>query len=410
MKSPNRTSQRHLTWLFLTLGVLSSSPARAVYEPSQLADSSRRWSVDAGLSVGYDDNVYSANGSRKQGSTTTTLNPRLFLNIPLDQTFLGLRYSYDWIYYWERTGGEKYDQNHSADLIFSHRFNPRIQLDLTDNFRRGISPALVNIAIGVPYIQQEQGNYFYNNATATLTYNLSRLWTLSVYNGWEYWSYDNSAVASQDRNVYSPGAALNYLLSPVTTLGINFRMGIVDYRDPRTNNALNSTTETAFLSLSHAFNPQLSGQISAGGGVTELGDGHNSSSPYLTAGLTYRYAPNGTVTVGTSYFLYTSDSYGYRNSDTLATYLQFCHAVTQKLTARVAVSYIHSKYNDPDFSLPTTVQSNPSDDSWRLNLGTTYVFTRWLQGEFNYEFTHVTSDLSNAFDRNRVWVGLRVTY
>jgi len=417
MKSLNQSNQRNLLWSLIVLGLLISNLAQAVYEPSQLSDPSRRWSVDVGISGGYDDNIYShpANDPDKKSSASTTLNPRLFVNLPLDQTFLGLRYSYDWIYYWDRIGGEKFDQNHNADLIFSHRFNPRLQLDLTDNFRRGISPALTEIAPGVNRILQEQGNYFFNNLTATLTYNLTRVWTLSIYNSWEYWSYDNEGTvanpgpATQDRNIYSPGVGLNYLLSPATTLGVNLRLGIVDYDDPGPNNEKNSTSETAFLFLSHLFNPQISAQISAGGSVTEMGDNHSSSSPYASGSFTYRYAPNGTVSIGGSYFLYTTDQNGYRTSDTLASYLQFSHAITPKLTGRLGVTFIHSELNDPESGMPVGTP-NPSEDSWRFNLGASYGFTRWLFGEANYEFTHGSGMGGGSYDRNRFWAGVRLTY
>lgn len=412
MKSLNRISQRCLRWSLVILGLWISNLAQAVYEPSQLSDPSRRWSFDVGISAGYDDNIYSQSAN-EQSSSTTTLNPRLSVNIPLDQTFIGLRYNYDWIYYWERTGGDKYDQNHSADLIFSHRFNPRLQLDLTDNFRRGISPALTDIIANVPYIRQEQGNYFFNNLTPTLTFNLTRVWTLSLYTSWEYWSWDNSNIADQDRNIYSPGVGLNYLLSSATTLGVNFRLGIVDYNDPGLNNQKNSTSEMAYLFVSHMFNPQLSAQLSAGGSTTEMGDSHSSASPYMSGGLTYRYAPNGTVSIGASYFLYTSDQYGYRTSDAVASYLQLSHAITMKFTARLGVTFIHSEMNDPEYGPDAIIppgMSNPSEDAWRMNIGGSYSFTRWLFAEAYYEFIHSSGVGGGSYDRNRVWGGLRFTY
>jgi hypothetical protein len=417
MKSQSRISQQHVTWSLIALGLLISSLAQAVYEPNPMANPSRRWAVELGMSGGYDDNVHSrpANDPNKQSSSTTTLNPRFIVNIPLDQSFLGLRYNYDWIYYWERTGGEKFDQNHSVDLIASHRFTPRLQLDISDNFRRGISPALTDLVNGVPFIRQIQGNYFNNNLTASLTYNLSRLWTMSVYNSWEYWSYDNSDPATQDRNIYSPGGSLNYLLTPATTLGANFRLGIVNYRIPGPRHEKDSVSETAFLSLSHLFNPQLSGQIAAGGGLTEMGDGRNTSSPYGNAGLTYRYGPRSTVSAGVNYFLYTSDQYGYRSSETLATYLQINHSFTQKLTGLANVNFIRHEFGDPDsITLASTIAAGtplPVQDSWRATVGATYQFTRWLLGEAYYEYSTSSSSIPNSdFNRNRFWAGLRVTY
>ncbi|MBM3859298.1 MAG: hypothetical protein FJ395_06575 [Verrucomicrobia bacterium] len=408
MNSQNQTNLRCSTWALIMIGFLISNAAFAVYEPSQLSDPSRRWSVDLGVSAGYDDNIH-GQSQDTESSVTTTLNPRLAVNIPLDQTFLGLRYSYDWVYYWERTGGDKYDQSHVIDLIFSHRFTPRFQLDITDNFRRGISPSLVEIISGVEYIRQEQGDYCFNNLTTTLTYNLTRLWTLSVYNSWELWSYDNANAADQDRDVFSPGFSINYLLTPATTVGFNLRFGLVDYDDPGPNNEKNSTSITPFLFVSHLFNPQFSAQLSVGATMSETENNQESSSPYVSGSLTYRYSRNGTASIGASYFLYTHDQYGYRTAETMATYLQLSHAITQKLTARLGVTYIHSEMGSPSFDVPVPI-ADPSEDAWRFNIGATYAFTRWLFGEANYEYLHSSGIGGGSYDRNRVWAGLRFTY
>jgi len=413
MKSRKQTRQAHLTASLIVLGLFIGGLAHAVYEPSPLSDPSRRWSVDLGISGGYDDNIHSRpdNDPNKQSSGTMILNPRLAINIPLDQTFIGLRYSYDWIYYFDRAHAgdeyeEEYDQNHTVDLIFSHRFTPRFQLDITDNFRRGLSPALTEIG-GIPNPRPETGDYFFNNLSTTFTYNLTRVWTLNIFNSWEYWSYDDST--QQDRNIYSPGIGVNYLLSPVTTLGLNLRVGLVDYDDPGPNDQKNSVSETVYLFLSHLFNPQLSIQLSAGGSYTEMGDDHTSGSPYASGSLTYRYSQNGTVSIGASYFLYTSDQYGYRTSDTVATFLQCTHAITPKLTARLNLTFLHSEFNDPDFTIPSGTPE-PSEDAWRVTVGASYSFTRWFFAEANYEFAHSSGVGAGSYDRNRFWAGVRFTY
>ncbi len=411
MKHFNQMRKLCASWTLVVVGLMLSSLAYAVFEPSQLPDPSRRWAVSALVSGGYDDNVYtsSSDDPNKKSSGITVVEPKFYLNYPMDQTFIGLRYAYNATYYWDRTGSDAWDQSHIADFIASHRFTPRLQLDVTDSFRRGLQPELVDMSTGVPYIRQQNGDYYYNNLIGTLTYNLTRLWTLSVGMGWEYWSYDEATVATDnDRNIYSPNIGINYTVNPSTTIGLYFRESLVEYSTPGLNDARNSHTETVYLSLIHQFNPKLSGQINAGGGVTEFGDDHSSTSPYASGSLTYRYAPNGTVTVGSSYFLYTSDQYGYRSADTLATFLQLNHMITPKLAATLGGTYIRSEYGDPDPWL--TPLGEPKSDAYRVNLGLNYAFTRWLSAELNYTYDRVSSQLGNSYDRNRVWVGVRVTY
>lgn len=413
MKCFNQTRRLYATWILVSLGLMLSTLAYAVFEPSQLPDPSRRWAVSALVSGGYDDNVYSSSSGdpNKKSSSTMVFEPKFYLNYPMDQSFIGLRYAYNATYYLDRGGGDSWDQTHIADFIATHRFNPRLQLDITDSFRRGLSPELVDMVDKVPYIRQQQGDYYFNNLVANLTYNLSRLWTLNIGASWEYWSYDETSVGVQnDRNVYSPNIGLNYTLSPSTTIGLNFREGIVEYSTPGTNDARNSHSETVYLSLIHQFNPKFSGQINAGGGVTEYGDDHSSTSPYASGSLTYRYAMNGTATLGSSYFLYTSDQYGYRSAETLATFLQINHMITPKLGAILGGTYIHSMYGDPDPWIAPLVASDPKGNAWRLNLGVSYAFTRWFNAELNYTFDRVCSEIGSSFTRNRVWAGVRVTY
>jgi hypothetical protein len=219
------------------------------------------------------------------------------------------------------------------------------------------------------------------------------------------WAVD--ATDTDDRDIYSPRITLNYTLNPTTTLGLNLNLGIVDYDLPGEKNARNSTSENISLTLTHMFNPKLNGQITAGGGITEFGDGQTSSSPYASGNLTYRYAANGTVSCGASYFLYTSSQYGYRSAETLASFVQFHQAITPKLMAILGANYIYSLYDNP---YPPTLPTGLDSQAWRFNIGLSYAFTRWISAECHYSFDTFTSQTGFAYDRNRVWAGMRFTY
>ena len=414
MKHKMKSRQISTISLVFICGLMFTTIAQAVFVPTQLADPSRRWSVSASVMGGWNDNIWTRpdGAPDKKSSATTTLEPHLYIYLPSDQSFFALRYTYDGIYYWDRGGGDPWDHTHIVDLTASHRFNTRLQLDVTDSFRRGLSPELADMVNNVPFIRQQQGDYFYNNLNANLSYILTRLWTLTVGMTWDYWSYDLAASGdSLDRNIYTPNIGLLYTLSPSTTLGATLRVGVVDYKNPGLNNNKNSTSETAFLSLTHMFNPQLTGQVSGGAGFTTFGDDHETASPYFNANLTYRYIQNGTVSIGTSYFLYTSDQFGYRSSDTLANYLQVNQGITGKLFANLNIAYVHSEYGNLEPSLAGLSPASTKDDAWRIGLGATYNFTRWISFDANYSFDTVSADISgHAYERNRFWAGLRVTY
>jgi opacity protein-like surface antigen len=402
------TYQQRIFCFLVACPLLLGTLVQAVFVPTQLPDPSRRWSVSATVLSGWDDNIYSRpDGPDKISSATTTFMPVLYVYIPLDQSFFGMRYTHDSTYYWDRTGGDNWDRSHIVDMMASHRFNNRLQLDITDSFRRGTRPELVDLVNNVPYIRQQQGDYYYNNLNASLNYKLTQLWTLIVGNAWEYWAYDK--MSDQDRNIYSPNIGLSYILSPSTTIGANFRIGIVDYSNPGINDGKNSITETAYLSLTHLFNPQLTGQIGAGASRAEFGDNTTSTSPYFSGNLSYQYCKDGTVSLGTSYFLNPSVQNFYRSSGTLATFVQVNHTITRKLIANLSATHIYSTMGNLESSAVGTSES--TDTSWRLGLGLTYACTRWLSLEANYSYETIDSDMNGrGYDRNRVWGGVRVTY
>ena len=77
------------------LVAFSVSSIQAAYSPS-LSDMERSkpWSLSAALRGFYDDNYTTAPNSTKRDSFGFEVSPSASLNLPLDQTFVGLKYEY----------------------------------------------------------------------------------------------------------------------------------------------------------------------------------------------------------------------------------------------------------------------------------------------------------------------------
>src|SRR5580704_17446130 len=98
------------------------------YAPDVTAtDATKTWSVNGTLRGFYDDNINTAPNGQKEGSGGFEFSPALSLILPLQQTELGLRYTYGLYYYQQREnqGSNPIDQSHEADLWIDHAFSQR---------------------------------------------------------------------------------------------------------------------------------------------------------------------------------------------------------------------------------------------------------------------------------------------
>ena len=85
-------------------------------------------------------------GQLKRDSFGFEVSPSLSLNVPLQQTELGLQYTYGLYYYQDREqlNGRPIDQTHQLDLWVDHAFTERWQAKVQDTLAVGQEPQLIN--------------------------------------------------------------------------------------------------------------------------------------------------------------------------------------------------------------------------------------------------------------------------
>ena len=114
------------------------------------------------------------------------------LNVPLQQTELGVRYTYGMYYYQKREdlGQNPIDQTHQLDLWVDHAFTERWQAKVQDSFVVGQEPELIDPNTSVT--ARTAGNNIRN--TGTLTVNT--MWTRLFSTAFDYqnsiYDYQNS--------------------------------------------------------------------------------------------------------------------------------------------------------------------------------------------------------------------------
>ncbi len=186
--------------LFISLGLAAAGTAslQAAYAPNADAmQSTKIWSVSGTLRGFYDDNFTTSPNGHKQGSAGFEVSPTVGFDVPLQQTEIGLRYTYGMYYYQERQdqGNDPVDQSHQVDLWVDHAFTERWQVKVADTFAVGQEPTLLNPPVGgVANPYRVEGNNIANNGSVILNTDWTRLFStvLSYNNG--YYDYQNSGT------------------------------------------------------------------------------------------------------------------------------------------------------------------------------------------------------------------------
>jgi hypothetical protein len=164
------------------------------------------WNVSASLRGFYDDNYNIANSGK--GSFGLELTPSISYHVPLQQTDMGIRYTYGLYYYQDRDalGVNPFDQTHQVDLWFDHAFNERWHTRITDTFAVGQEPELIGPTptVGNPINYRINGNNLANHAAIALNTDWTRLFSTGL-------SYDNSFYDYQNK-----GATTGLLNNDVT--------------------------------------------------------------------------------------------------------------------------------------------------------------------------------------------------
>jgi hypothetical protein len=400
-------------WVGATAIAVTMVAGQAVwpaYEPARLQDPSKRWAVTLSLRGEYDDNIFTTS-SNQQSSVKGIIEPQVLVNFPGEQTFVGFRYGYSAVVY-ENRPGDQIDESHLVDVLFSHTFNPRLTLDMRDTFRRGVEPELVEVQANLPVVTRRRGDYFFNDAKGSVSYELGRRWVMTVRGNWQHWRYDDTEVGLiNDRDMYQTGLGMAYALDRRTTVGLNYGYGRIEYSEPGSEDARNSESHSVYVGWVRRFTPQLSLQINGGVEAREFGDGAQQTAPVVDTSISYNYGPESAVTAGFRYSIATTEVGDFRSVDEAGLYARVGHRITPKLRVGLDALYVRDTFENP--TPGAGVSAGIEETVLRLALTVSYTFTKWLYGDLAYTYDRVESDITvgdRSFERNRVSLGLRLTY
>ena len=423
--------------IFFTVGLAAAGAAGV---PALMAQSvgagatPKMWNVSASLRGFYDDNYLVAHN--KVGSFGFEATPSVSANVDLQQTDIGVRYTFGMYYYQQRedTGQSAFDYTHQGDFWLDHSFTERLKLTATDSLAIGQDPQLVQGGA----VTRVNGNNIANRAKVTLNAEWTRQFSTATYYGNDLYRYSDNAASTPGNP--SEAALLNRMEQNV---GMDFQwhfqpetMGFVgyNYRWVRYDgnaeiaelllpplikyysNSRDFNTHYAYVGVAHEFSPNLSVQAKGGASYTDNFNDPVSASeswaPYADISATYTYLPGCYLQAGLTQNINSTDEFqpgtnGHltQYQQSTAVYLDLNHRFTPKLSGSLVSQYIYSTYQDGAYS------GGSGDNDISVGLNFSYQINRHFSAETGYNFDELSSDVAGrGYDRNRVYIGLSANY
>jgi hypothetical protein len=430
--------------LFVSLGLIAAGTAslQGAYAPDWNSTEASMWSVSGTLRGFYDDNYETASTSSggKRGSFGFEFSPQLEFNVPLQQTEVGVRYTYGLYYYQEREdlNQNPIDQSHQFDLWVDHAFTERWQARVQDSFVMGQEPELIDPNTSVA--TRTEGNNIRNTGTLTLNTTWTRLFSTQLGYQNTFYDYQNSGgnyadpslAGTLNRIEQSVWLNLQWLVRPETMFLVGGNFGLVNYTADEqiawssplaviTGNPYyysqdrDNRSYIGYLGFQHAFLPNLS--LNAQGGF-QYTDSYNdplsspSWSPYAVMSATYTYAPGSYAQIGFTESQNATDVVApdptsgriTQNQESSTLYASINHKLTPKLLGSVIGRWQHSIFNEG-------LYNNQATDYYNLGVNLSYSFNQHLSADAGYNLDNYASQIpGNSYTRNRVYLGVTAAY
>lgn len=429
--------------LFVCAGLALAGTAglHAAYAPDlNSMQTTKLWSVSGTLRGFYDDNYNTApNGPNKLGSAGFEFSPQLDLNVPLQQTEIGLRYIYGLYYYQNREdlGQKPIDQTQQVNLWVDHAFTERWQGRVQDNLAVGQEPQLLQGGT----LERANGNNIHNDGAATLNTQWTRLLGTSLVYENNWYDYQNNG----GNWFFPPGPSLAGLLNRLqndVSLDVNWRLqptlvSFVGYKYEQINYtgdepigppaSIGSPAQMSdsrdnrsqYFYLGAQYNPLDNLNLTAKAGV-QYADYYNPApgystsdnwSPYAVLSGTYTYLPGSYFQMGFYENRIATDvtaptTSGQITQDQLAStiYAVLNHQFTPRIIGSLNGQIQYATFNGGSVD-------GQSQTWYAFGVNVAYIFNPHLSADIGYNYDDVTSvSVQPGYNRNRVYVGITGTY
>jgi hypothetical protein len=419
--------------IFVSMGLAAAGVAsvHAAYAPDS-TDNSKVWSLSATLRGFYDDNIIAR--PHKQGSMGFEVSPSFGLNMPLQQTEIGLRYTYGLYFYQKREqdGQNPVDQTHQLDLWLDHAFTPRWETRVEDTVTVAQNPALTAVGTATARIE---GNYLANTLNASLHTDWTQEFSTVLHYQNSFYDYENSGgnavnpsyAGLLNRVEQTIGLDFERIVSQTTTVLVGYKFGLVNFigNEPieqskvapfpiYRSDSRDNLSHYGYVGVRHKFLENLTGSAKVGVQYTEYYNDPSAQSslgPYADASLIYTYASGSYAQLGLTQMRNATDQIGVnqqgqitQDQESTVIYGSINHPLTPKLMSSLVGHFQYSTYNGG-------ACNSQSAEFYNLGLNLSYAFTRHFSSDVGYNFDFYTTAVPGQdYTRNRIYLGVIVSY
>jgi hypothetical protein len=416
----------------LTVGLAAVGTVGLHAQDSSSMQTSKIWSLSGTLRGFYDDNYNTApaGSALRRSSIGFEVSPSFGLDIPLEQTDFGLRYTYGLYYYQDRQdiGSNPIDQSDQFDAWLSHSFSESWQASVRDSLVYSQEP---DLALGSGVALRTSGNTLVNTGSIKLDTQWTRL--LSSELGYQntLYHYDNSTYSGElDRLENLASVDLFWQVIPTAKVGIGYQYQQINYTanqvilaGPPKYMSDNRDNRSHFVYANVQYNPldNLTVALKLGAQITDYYNppagvsSTSTTSPYVDLSGTYTYLPGSYVQVGFTQarnaapYITAASASGQIDLDEESSTIygsinhQFTPQLVGNINGRIQYSTVNGGAND-----------GTSETWYSLGLNLSYAFNPHISAEIGYNFDDLDSNLpaslGQSYKRNRAYIGITAAY
>lgn len=428
---------------------------------------SKPWALSVDTRGFYDDNyltqpriVSSASGTRARplASWGYDIAPSAAINHSAGNTFINASYIFDARHYETH---DTMDYTHQFNGHLEHQFGEHYKLSVNESFVVAQEPTVIDPSI-ITEPFRIPGYNKRNTGQVDFTAFLTKDFDLRLGYGNTLYAYQQTArsvigygentVGGEAFGTYSPQPSRSALLdrmehlatldlmwkaTPKTTGVLGYEFGHTDYTAPEyilfpsppynpplgysgppspqgyMSNIRNNDSHYVYVGADELFTSDLNASIRAGAEYVDYYRYHTSRlSPYVDAGITYKYLPDDTGRLGVKHVHNATDVVDSEggppvlDEQTTAVYLSESHTFSKKFTITLT-----GQVQDSTFVGGGTGYDAKSEDFFVAQLNFAYHFTPWLLAETGYNYSRLTSELAlREYTRNFGYLGLSATW